>query len=90
MLSESGEKIYPQTSLIRKGLSSINQVEQVYDIYNHELCREGLQLKLRYNYDRWLNGEVYLWKAIQKEAAGGEGNSGLSFDQLVNYDLKIK
>jgi len=90
MLSEAGEKIYPQTSLIRKGLSSTNQVEQVFDIYNHELCREGLQLKLRYNYGRWLNGEVYLWKAIQKETGGGEGNSGLAFDQLVNFDLNNK
>jgi hypothetical protein len=90
MLSEAGEKIYPQTSLLRKGLSSDNKVLQVYDILNHELCREGLQLKLRYNYGRWLNGEVYLWKGIQKESGGGEGNSGLAFDQLVNFDLNNK
>lgn len=88
MLSETGEKIYPQTSLLRKGLSSGNTVQQVFDIVNHELCREGIQLKLRYNYGRWLNGEIYLWKAIQKETGGGEGSSGLAFDQMVNIDLK--
>ena len=88
MLSETGEKIYPQTSLLRKGLSSGNTVQQVFDIVNHELCREGIQLKLRYNYGRWLNGEIYLWKAIQKETGGGEGSSGLAFDQMVNTDLK--
>lgn len=86
MLTESGEKIFPNTSLLRYGLESNNAVKKVYDVSEYEITREGVCLQMKYHYGRWINGETFLWKSIIKETGNGEGHSGLAFDQLMLGD----
>ena len=47
-----------------------------------EVPRSGAIVKRMFNRTRWYNGKVFTWVAKRKEAGRGEGESGLSFDQV--------
>jgi hypothetical protein len=75
-------RVRPRTSLLRTGLDQ--PVPQPYFVSEEEVPRAGADLTLGYQRTRWLDGKVYVWSGVRKQAGRGEGSSGLAFDRLVD------
>ena len=90
IVSESGQTIRPNTSLLRAGLNKDDDIGKdangksiVYDVEDNEVPREGVKVTKAYQRTRWTNGETYVWLGMQKESGKREGRSNLGFDQMV-------
>jgi len=59
-------------------------VPQPYFVSEEEVPRAGADVTLGYQRTRWLDGKVYVWSGVRKQAGRGEGSSGLAFDRLVD------
>ncbi|MEU6381485.1 hypothetical protein [Streptomyces sp. NPDC046909] len=76
------EKVKPVTRLVREGLDW--PVPTGYLLAEEEVSRAGVRLESRWQRCRWLDGRVVTWFGYRRRTgAGGEGSSGLGFDQLV-------
>ncbi len=77
---DTPKKVEPRTSLMREGLDL--NTKAPYFIHEEEITRSGIRVRKSYQRTRWYNGKVFNWIGIKKEIGRGEGNSGLTFDQL--------
>jgi hypothetical protein len=81
-------KIKPQTSILREGLENVDDdggvVPLAYYIHEEEVPRSGIKIQQSFQRTRWTNGEIFVWLGMKKKTGKGEGNSNLSFDQIVN------
>jgi len=68
------EKINPISWLAGKDLDCIRE---------EAIPRAGVRVQLTKQRIRWTDGETYIWLGRKVLAGKGEGNSGLTFDQLV-------
>ena len=73
-------KIKPVTSILREGLDA--SVPSAYYIHEEEVPRMGIHVTQSFQRTRWMNGEVFVWLGMRKQAGKGEGRSGLAFDQI--------
>lgn len=81
-----GEKIKPQTSLLREGLDRVAQ--EAYFVHEEEVPRSGVQVTQAFQRTRWADGRVVIWFGAAKRVGRGEGSSGLQFDRLVSVPKK--
>jgi hypothetical protein len=51
-------------------------------IFEEEIPREGVRVTRHYQLTRWHDGSTHLWIGRRKKVGGGEGSSGLRFDNL--------
>lgn len=51
-------------------------------LHEEEVPRSGVQVIRAWQHARWHDGSRHLWQARRKLTAGGEGSSGLRFDQI--------
>jgi hypothetical protein len=51
-------------------------------LYEEEVPRSGVQVTRTWQHARWHDGSRHLWQARRKRTGGGEGSSGLRFDQV--------
>lgn len=51
-------------------------------LYEEEVPRSGVQVTRTWQYARWHDGSRHLWQARRKLTGGGEGSSGLRYDQV--------
>jgi hypothetical protein len=80
------EKIRPRTTLLRHGLDRTPR--SAYFLHEEEVPRAGAVVSLSYQRTRWTNGRVVVWLGARKQAARGEGSSGLAFDRIVDAPPK--
>ena len=73
-------KIKPVTSILREGLDA--SVPSAYYIHEEEVPRMGVHVTQSFQRTRWMNGEVFVWLGMRKQAGKGEGSSWLAFDQI--------
>ena len=85
--SLSLEKIKPLSNILREGLESIPK-PLPYLIHEEEITRAGTKIIQSFQRTRWLDGSVFVWFGAKKKTGRGEGNSGLSFDQLEAVKTK--
>lgn len=90
LLTDNGQVVRPNTSLLRKGLDKQSNIGKdangksiVYDVEDNEVPREGVKITKAYQRTRWTNGEVIVWLGMQKESGKREGRSNLNYDQLM-------
>lgn len=94
LLTDNGQIIRPNTSLLRKGLDKNSNIRKdangrsiVYDVEDNEIPREGVKVTKAYQRTRLSNGEVIVWLGMQKESGKREGRSSLNYDQLVRRTI---
>jgi hypothetical protein len=51
-------------------------------LHEEEVPRSGAQVVRTWQYARWHDGSCHVWRARRKSTGGGEGSSGLRFDQV--------
>jgi hypothetical protein len=51
-------------------------------LHEEEVPRSGTQVVRTWQYARWHDGSRHVWRARRKSTGGGEGSSGLRFDQV--------
>lgn len=61
-------------------------VEQLGDLLDEEVPREGKRLRRFWQYGRWHDGSRHLWCGREVLAGRGEGNSGLRYDLASTPD----
>jgi hypothetical protein len=79
-----GEKVQPQTMLLREGLDLPSP--GTYFIHEEEVPRAGARIMQFYSRTRWTSGRVFTWLRAQKQTGRGEASSGLAFDRLVDQN----
>lgn len=78
-------KVKPVTRLVREGLDQ--PTPAAYFLAEEEVSRAGVRIESRWQRCRWLDGRVVTWLGYQRRAGlGGNGTSGLAFDQLVSRE----
>ena len=94
LITDSGQTIRPNTSLLRKGLDKNSNIGKdangksiVYDVEDNEVPREGVKVTKAYQRTRLPNGEILVWLGMQKESGKREGRSSLNYDQLVRKTI---
>jgi hypothetical protein len=78
--------VEPRSSLLRPGLDETPK--QPFFVFEEEVPRAGVQVKLAYQRTRWLDGRTFVWLGAGKTTGRGEAASGLAFDRLVPTDFK--
>lgn len=94
LLTDAGQTIRPNNSLLRKGLDKNSNIIKdangksiVYDVEDNEVPREGVKVTKAYQRTRLPNGEILVWLGMQKESGKREGRSNLNYDQLVRKTI---
>jgi hypothetical protein len=53
------------------------------DVYDEEITRAGVQIRMVEQLARWHDGSSYVWRGREKRAWRGEAMSGLRFDETT-------